>query len=92
MPYITEERREFLANATEAEIAAEELSAGDMNYLISTLLDEWIAEKGLGYASINEAIGVLECAKLELYRRVAAPYEDNKKEQNGDVFTCNLNV
>jgi hypothetical protein len=31
-------------------------------------------------------IGVLECAKLELYRRVAAPYEDAKCEDNGDVY------
>lgn len=91
MPYITEERKEFLSNAPEAEIAATELTAGDMNYLISTLLDEWIAEKGLNYDAVNTAVGVLECAKLELYRRIAAPYEDNKKEINGDVYTCNLN-
>lgn len=31
-------------------------------------------------------LGVLECVKLELYRRVAAPYEDRKIEENGDVF------
>ena len=31
-------------------------------------------------------IGVLECAKLELYRRVAAPYEDDKIDENGDVY------
>ena len=37
------------------------------------------------YADINSAIGVLECAKLELYRRQAAPYEDKKIEENGEV-------
>ena len=31
-------------------------------------------------------VGVLECAKLELYRRMAAPYEDEKIEDNGDVY------
>jgi hypothetical protein len=36
---------------------------------------------------VNEAIGVLECAKLELYRRVAAPYEDEKIAESGDVYT-----
>lgn len=92
MPYISEERREFLSNASETEIAAEELTAGDMNYLISTLLDEWIADKGLNYDAINTAIGVLECVKLELYRRIAAPYEDYKLEENGEVYTCNLNM
>ncbi len=38
------------------------------------------------YATIVEAIGALECAKLELYRRLAADYEDQKCKQNGDVF------
>ena len=35
---------------------------------------------------LNAAIGVLECAKLELYRRVVAMYEDGKIKENGDVF------
>ena len=28
----------------------------------------------------------MECAKLELYRRVAAPYEDLKISEAGDVY------
>jgi len=32
-------------------------------------------------------VGVLECAKLELYRRIAAPYEDEKIVETGDVYT-----
>jgi hypothetical protein len=92
MPYIPPERREFLESATDAEIAEVELSVGDLNYAITGLLDEWIGQEGLSYQAINSAIGVLECAKLELYRRVAAPYEDNKIEQNGDVYSCNLNT
>jgi hypothetical protein len=27
----------------------------------------------------------LECCKLEIYRRLVAPYEDKKKDENGDV-------
>jgi hypothetical protein len=61
-------------------------TAGELNYMISSLLDEYLTERGKNYASINEVIGMLECAKLELYRRVAAPYEDEKIDQNGDVF------
>ena len=37
------------------------------------------------YSKINAIIGILECIKLELYRRVAAPYEDVKAAENGDV-------
>ena len=32
------------------------------------------------------AIGALEAAKLEFYRRVVAPYEDQKMLDNGDVY------
>jgi hypothetical protein len=45
----------------------------------------------LRYAHINEAIGALECAKLELYRRVAAPYEDEKMKESGDVYRSKSN-
>ncbi len=86
VPYIAPERREKFDNDDFSDV-----NVGDLNYLISTVVDEYIVREGLGYASINAAIGVLECAKLELYRRIAAPYEDKKIEQNGDVYECNLN-
>jgi len=34
---------------------------------------------------MNDAIGALEGAKLELYRRVISKYEDKKIMENGDV-------
>jgi hypothetical protein len=37
------------------------------------------------YDDYNEQIGILECAKLELYRKRAAPYEDLKEQENGPV-------
>jgi hypothetical protein len=55
---------------------------GELNYVVTKIL------KGvypLRYYHINKAIGVLECAKLEFYRRVAAPYEDIKIKESGDV-------
>lgn len=82
MPYIKpEDRAKILLD--EASIS----TAGELNYFISTLLNWYLNQKGKSYSTINEAIGVLECAKLELYRRVAAPYEDIKIEENGDVYT-----
>lgn len=65
-------------------------SAGDLNFLITSEIDEYLSYKGLCYDHINEVIGVLECAKLELYRRIAAPYEDQKIEENGDVYNSDL--
>jgi len=40
----------------------------------------------LSYSEYNEIIGILECAKMEVYRRLVVPYEDKKIEQNTDVF------
>jgi hypothetical protein len=60
---------------------------GDLNYTITRLCDQYIiARGGVSYTLLNEVIGVLECAKQELYRRVAAPYEDKKLQANGDVY------
>ena len=80
MPYIVNSAREQLDNGGLPN------SAGELNYVISSLVDEYLQEYGKNYTNINEVIGVLECAKLELYRRVAAPYEDDKIDQNGDVY------
>jgi len=55
---------------------------GELNYLVTNLLKEIYP---LRYFHINKAIGVLECIKLEYYRRVAAPYEDLKIQESGDV-------
>lgn len=59
---------------------------GELNYKISILLDQYIADCGLNYTVLNEVIGVLECAKMEIYRRVVAPYEDVKLCDNGEVY------
>ncbi len=42
--------------------------------------------KGVSYTTYNEVVGVLECVKQEIYRRVIGPYENEKKHANGDVF------
>jgi len=58
---------------------------GRLNYIITLLLMGSMPAK-LSYKSINRVMGVLECVKQELYRRVAAPYEDEKIEENGDLY------
>jgi len=55
---------------------------GELNYIVTKVLKEVYP---LRYFNLNRAIGVLECIKQEFYRRVAAPYEDIKIEENGDV-------
>ena len=90
MPYIKKDRREDIhVNAgkiSEIIMMHSIRSTGELNFAITTLVKDYIGLKGMSYSTINEAIGVLECAKLELYRRLAAPYEDKKIEENGDVY------
>ncbi|MEE8597994.1 MAG: hypothetical protein V3S69_00480 [Dehalococcoidales bacterium] len=57
---------------------------GHVNYVISTLLMKVARKNKLDYEMFNLLIGVLECAKLELYRSKVGPYEDEKKDENGD--------
>lgn len=93
MPYIKPERR--LNYTPDLERLAERVrldsgvGAGDLNYLISSLIAAWLEpleNRRLNYDRFNAAIGVLESAKLELYRRMVVPYEDDKLGENGDVF------
>jgi hypothetical protein len=94
MPYILKEDRDALDYAIfdiTARILAKDGTAGRMNYCISSMINMMIEKKGLSYSNVNEIIGALECIKLELYRRVAAPYEDLKIEENGDVYFENNN-
>ena len=58
---------------------------GDVNYVITRLVD--LVYSGMGYTQLNAALGVLEAVKQEYYRRVVTPYENERREQNGDVYT-----
>ena len=57
---------------------------GELNYCITRLLIACYTHDG--YFDLQRAIGVLECAKLEFYRRAVAPYEDGKARANGDAY------
>jgi hypothetical protein len=87
MPYITQEDRPQYDNVLEELIGLlkekpPESVDGHLNYVVTKVIKEVYP---LRYYHINKAMGVLECIQHEFYRRVAAPYEDTKIEQNGDV-------
>ena len=83
MPYITKQQREH--GPTLEAVGGAANDAGTLNFLITSLCIGYVGDDPR-YGSVNDAIGALECAKLELYRRLAAPYEDKKIEENGDVY------
>ena len=60
--------------------------SGELNYKITLLAKQYLETNGLSYLSINDILGALEGAKLEFYRRVVVPYEDEKILENGDIF------
>ena len=93
MPYISKEKRKLfddkillLVDALQDGNVDNPPTAGDLNYVISELLSVSL-DIGANprYNKINTAVGVLECVKLEFYRRLAGPYEDIKIAEQGDI-------
>ena len=84
MPYIPKgERIELEDRARKTGNMA--LTPGQLNFAITTAIISYLGSDP-HYKDYNEVIGVLECAKLELYRRMVAPYEDRARDRNGDVY------
>ncbi len=86
MPYITPEERDKIDPLLEQLLKSNLLNGpGELNYIISRIAYKYIQDLGCCYTTLNETIGVLECAKLELYRIICAPYEDKKRTINGTI-------
>jgi len=77
MPYITQKDREKPFSTD---------TVGELNYWIGQICNMYATQHGKSYRTENDIIGALEAHKLERYRRVVAPYEDKKCNENGDVF------
>jgi hypothetical protein len=87
MPYIVPQQRiDIHADLLENGLDWTPENAGELNFLVSNFISNYLNAKGLKYANINEMIGALECAKLELARAVINPYEQLKIEENGPVY------
>ena len=86
MPYIKDQNRQyfdkFLNTLKHCSIA----NPGELNYLITELINQYHITHTKNYQTINDVVGALEGAKQEYYRRVAGPYENMKIDENGDVY------
>lgn len=81
MPYIEQARRDSIMSGD-----GQPETAGELNFCLTLICKEYFGRMGGRYQQINDILGALEGAKLEFYRRVASPYEDEKADQNGDVY------
>lgn len=79
MPYISEKEKEALDKSGPQ-------SPGQLNFTLTKVIQFYLSRKGMSYTSFNDVIGALEACKLEFYRRVVTPYEENKMKENGDVY------
>jgi len=78
MPYIKEEDYERAEREPE--------NSGELNFCLTTIVQDYLKRVGKRYQNMNDIIGALEGCKIEFYRRVVAPYEDTKIKENGDVY------
>ena len=88
MPYIKHDDRakfQLVESELTQAVALHSLSNGELNYLITKLALAYLARHGISYNTISDVVKAMECAKLEFYRRVVVPYEDEKRILNGEV-------
>ena len=100
MPYVNDMIREALELDLQELLASardftddRDAMKGIVNYLttlVTTILLK--PDAGWNYASMSDVIGALECAKLEVYRRLLAPYEDMAVDKNGDLDVYSVYV
>lgn len=97
MPYILPQDRAFLdkeidalaEKITESSKCSEMYFAGLLNYSITKLIGLVIVKLfgKINYGLIATITGVLKNVESEFYRRMVAPYENKKRQENGDIDT-----
>jgi len=89
VPYIDHDKRRPIDDAA-TKMAAEILAMpererdGAFNYAVTRLVVKVFGR--VGYSNFVRVAGGLDEVKAEYRRRIVAPYEDMKNDQNGDVY------
>ncbi len=84
MPYIKEFNRDVIDENPVGLFTP--ANAGELQYVIAEFMHRYILNKGLCYQTCNDMMGALTGAQAEFYRKVVAPYEDIKIQENGPVY------
>lgn len=81
MPYIKAERRSAIDVLGETPA-----NKGELTYAFYVLALRYLRLRGKSFDVLGDIVAALEQAKDEFQRRVIHPYEDQKIQENGDVF------
>ncbi len=84
MPYLKYDDKERLLDHMFPE------TAGELNFLVTTMARRYWSKSKRNYEALNAITGALENAKLEFYRKVTSKYEDQKAEENGEIYIGDL--
>lgn len=76
MPYITQEARKD----------CQLINSGNLNFTLTQIVNQYLQINGRRYQTMNDIVGALEGCKAEFQRRIVNPYEDEKLQENGDVY------
>ena len=82
MPYIESEKREKLDEVVELMKKLNVKADGDLNYILYKFCKESVKAS---YNSFKNYCGELRECAVEIERRLLGPYEDLKKNENGDI-------
>jgi hypothetical protein len=95
MPYISQKDRlfldeyidQFLYNINTIYKDTTFYNKGGLaNYIITRILTNFLkCGNKWSYTKLSQIVGTLECAKMEIYRKLISPYEDQKISENGDL-------
>ena len=87
MPYISQGQRtkydDVVAKIVQL-LKENDFDAGELNYIIYKIMKECLADT-TRYVTVCKIMGTLHCVASEFYRMDAAPYEDEKRLENGPI-------
>lgn len=82
MPYIKQKDRPTKDDVYNMMIEANVVANGDLNYILFKFCKYQVAPS---YNNYKNFCGELRQCATEIERKILAPYEDSKIEENGDV-------
>jgi len=84
MPYIKKEKR-FKFDKPISDLITTIDSVGELTYVFYKIAIGIAHKWPIKYSELAKITAALEHSKLELYRNLISPYEDEKRRENGDV-------